>query len=136
MMDQSVTEAVAKLRELEEQRAALYHAMGVVNYDALTAAPKDTAEGRGRTMGVLSGMEYELTTGAETVAVLDVLTAHIAELDEQTAREVQLMKKANEQISRIPAEEYTAYSVLVNDAQSVWQRAKNENDFAAFEPYL
>lgn len=136
MMDQSVTEAVAKLRELEEKRAALYHAMGVVNYDALTAAPKDTAEGRGRTMGVLSGMEYKLTTGAETVAVLDVLTAHIAELDEQTAREVQLMKKANEQISRIPAEEYTAYSVLVNDAQSVWQRAKNENDFAAFEPYL
>ena len=136
MMDQSVTEAIAKLRGLEEKKAALYHAMSVINYDAFTVAPKDTAEGRGRTMGVLSGMEYELTTGAETVAVLDVLAAHTAELDEQTAREVQLMKKANEQISRIPAAEYTAYSILINDAQSVWERAKNEDDFAAFEPYL
>ena len=136
MMDQNVTEAVAKLRGLEEKKAALYHAMSVINYDAFTVAPKDTAEGRGRTMGVLSGMEYELTTGAETVAVLDVLAAHTAELDEQTAREVQLMKKANEQIPRIPAAEYTAYSMLINDAQSVWERAKNEDDFAAFEPYL
>ena len=34
--------------------------MGVMWVDAATAAPEDSAEGRGRTMQVLSGVVYKL----------------------------------------------------------------------------
>ena len=33
-------------------------------------------------------------------------------------------------------EEYIAYQRLVNEAESVWHKAKNENDYAAFAPYI
>lgn len=36
----------------------------------------------------------------------------------------------------IPQDEYIAYQTLVNEAGDVWHRAKEENDYAAFEPYL
>lgn len=136
MEQTDLTAAVGQLKELEEKRAALYHAMSVLYFDAATVAPKDTAEGRGRTMGVLSGMEHDLLANPENGALLDMLEAHADALDAQTRREVQLVRKAFSQLSRIPAEEYRAYSMLVNDAQSVWERAKREDDFAVFAPYL
>ena len=37
-----------------ETMAAYNHAMGVLSYDSETAAPKNSAEGLGRTYGVLS----------------------------------------------------------------------------------
>jgi len=49
---------------------------------------------------------------------------------------VEVLRKQYDQIHRIPAEEYVEYNVLVNDAQSVWEKAKNENDFDSFAPYL
>lgn len=128
--------AVERLKALEERLAALRHAMGMLSFDAATVAPEDTAEGRGRTMGVLSGMEHELLADPANAALLDALEAAGGALDVQTRRETQLLRKAYTQLSRIPAEEYRAYSMLVNDAQAAWKRAKGEDDFAAFAPFL
>jgi len=133
---QNIEEALAKLKELESRQNALNHAMQTVFYDAATVAPKGSAEGRGMTMGVLSGMTYDLITGEDTVSLIQYLDANRASLDEMTARQVELLKRANGQISRIPAEEFIEYNVLVSDAESVWEQAKIDNDFAAFAPYL
>ena len=47
------------------------------------------------------------------------------------------MLKLNASYSKkVPADEYVAYSVLLNDAQSIWEKAKNQNDFQMFAPYL
>ena len=67
--------AVERLKALEERLAALRHAMGMLSFDAATVAPEDTAEGRGRTMGVLSGMEHELLADPANAALLDALEA-------------------------------------------------------------
>ena len=72
----------------------------------------------------------------ENDELLSYLEAHADELDAQTKREVEVLRKSYDQIHRIPAEEYVAYSVLINDAESVWHKAKPEDDFAAFAPYL
>ena len=128
--------AVAALREIELKNYAMHHAMGMLSLDASTVAPSDSGEGRGRTLGVLSAMEYELIADPGNIALLDYIDAHKDEIEPQALREAQLMRKACEQISRIPAEEYVAYSVLLNDAQSIWEKAKNEDDFEAFAPCL
>ena len=65
-----------------------------------------------------------------------MLEAHADQLDPQTRRESEVIRKSYDQMHRIPAHEYVEYSVLMNDAQSVWAKAKVENDFAAFAPYL
>ncbi len=128
--------AVQALRELEAKQTALGHAMGLISVDAVTVAPSDSGEYRGRTMGILSSMMYELTAAHENLELLDYLDAHKSELEPQAAREAQLVRKSCEQISRIPADEYVEYSVLLNEAQDVWEKAKNENDFELFAPLL
>ena len=117
--------ALQALRELEARQTALEHAMGLISVDAVTVAPSDSGEYRGRTMGILSSMMYELTAATENMELLDYLDAHRSELDPQAAREAQLVRKSCEQISRIPADEYVEYSVLLNEAQDVWEKAKN-----------
>lgn len=136
MKYESVQQAREALKKLEQTQAAYNHALGVLYLDATTAAPSDTWEGRGKTMEVMSQITYDLLVNDENNELLSYLEAHSDELDAQTKREVEVLRKSYDQIHRIPAEEYVAYSVLINDAESVWHKAKPEDDFAAFAPYL
>ncbi len=129
-------QAKQALQEFQEKQSAFGHAMGLLSVDASTVAPKESAEGRGHTLGILSGLMYELVANPENDTWLSVLEAHKEELDEQTQREVVLVRKSFAQISRIPQNEYVEYSVLLNDAQGIWEEAKNNDDFARFAPVL
>lgn len=131
-----VSSALATLHTIEEKQAALYHAMGVISLDAETVAPKNTAEGRGYTIGILSGYIYELIANPENKEILTYLEEHKDELSLEDRRRVEIIRKSCDQLSRIPQNEYVEYSMLLNDAQAVWEKAKNENDFPAFAPYL
>ena len=133
---ESVEQAVAALKKHQATMAAYHHALGVMYLDATTAAPSDTWEGRGKTMEIMSQITYDLSSDPKNGELLSYLEANLDALDEQTKREVEVLRKGYDQIHRIPAEEYVAYSVVTNDAQAVWTKAKNENDFAAFAPYL
>ena len=132
----NLNEAVARLDQIEATAAAYGHAMGVLSLDAATAAPLGSAEGRGKTMAVLSNVIYELAASAETRELIDYLTEHAGELDPRHRRQVEIRKKGCDQLIRIPQEEYVAYNVLLNGAEGIWRVAKQENDFAAFAPTL
>ena len=136
MKFESVSEALAALKKHQDVMAAYNHAMGVLYLDATTVAPSDSWDGRGKTMEILSQIIYELETKPENGEMLSFLEAHSEELDAVTLRQVEVLRKGYDRMHRIPAEEYVAYSVVCNDAQNVWQKAKNENDFASFKPYL
>ena len=72
----------------------------------------------------------------ETRALLDELDRQKDELDLLHRREVEELRRSCRQLTRIPAEEYMAYSELTNRASDVWHKAKEENDFASFCPIL
>ncbi len=136
MTYETVNQALEALQKHQATMAAYNHALGVLFHDAGTAAPSESYEGRGRTMGVMSQIIYDLETKPENKELLTFLEAHADELTPQQKREVEVMRKSLDQMNKIPAEEYVAYSVLLNEAQSVWEKAKNENDFASFAPFL
>lgn len=75
-------ETVRKLKEIEAKRSALAHASGLLYCDGVTVAPEDSTEGRARTTGILSAMEYELAASPETQKLLDELEEHSRELGE------------------------------------------------------
>ena len=136
MKYESVSQALDALNKHQEVLAAYNHAIGVVYLDASTAAPKGTWEGRGKTMATLSEITYNLETSPAVGEMLDFLEDHPDELDDVQKRQVEVLRKSYDETRKIPAEECIAYSVLLNDAQAVWEKAKNENDFDAFAPYL
>ena len=132
----NIAEAIARLDEIEATVSAYSHAMGVLSLDAATAAPLGAAEGRGKTMALLSGVIYNLAAADDTRELIEFLSAHAEELDPAHRRQVEIQKKSCEQLVRIPQEEYIAYNVLLNKAEGIWRVAKQNNDFAAFAPVL
>ena len=129
-------EALNAFKKHQEIMAAYGHVMGVTFLDASTAAPKGSYECRGKTMGILSQITYDLTADPKNGEILACLEANLEEVGPQTRREVEVARKNYDQLQRIPAEEYVAYTVMLNDAEAVWEKAKNESDFASFAPYL
>ena len=132
----SLSQAVARLNEIESTTYAYNHAMGVLSVDASTIAPSASAPGRGKTMEILSGVVYKLVADPENMDLVTYLEAHAGELTPVQQRQTQLLRKSAGQFSRIPQEEYVAYSVLMNEAHVVWRNAKVSNDFASFAPVL
>ena len=136
MQYDSVNQALETLKKHQDTMAAYNHALGVLFHDGSTVAPKESWAGRGQTMGVMSQIIYDLETKPENAELLSYLEAHAEELSALERRQVEVMRKGYDQMHKVPAEEYVEYSVLVNEAENVWEQAKNENDFAAFAPYL
>lgn len=129
-------EAIQKLHTFEEAWQAYRHAMGVVSVDGETAAPRQSVRGRGKTLGYLSGVLYNLTVNEENREVLETILSHREEVDEITYRRAESQKEALDDMTRIPMEEYVAYEQLTTEAGSVWKEAKEKSDYALFAPYL
>ena len=132
----SLPQALEALEKLQSTLFAYNHAMGILSQDASTAAPEGSWEARGKTMEVLTRVCYDLTADPQNGILYDYLSAHASELTPIQARELEVLKKNYDRMRRIPAREYVDYSVLLNEADAVWHRAKPANDFAAFAPYL
>ena len=132
----NIHDAIARFDEIQATTAAYSHAMGALSLDAATAAPLGAAEGRGKTMAVLSKVVYDLAASEDTRELLAYLTEHESELDANHRRMVEIEKKSCEQLTRIPQEEYIAFNVLLNKAEGIWRVAKQENNFASFAPIL
>ena len=136
MQFESVKQALEVLKKHQDTMAAYNHALGVLFHDGSTVAPKESWAGRGQTMGVMSQIIYDLETKPENGELLAYLETHAEELSPMERRQVEVMRKSYDQMHKVPAQEYVEYSVLVNEAENVWEKSKNENDFAAFAPYL
>ncbi len=89
----TLEQARQDLTALQAKLSAYGHAMALLQFDASTTAPKGTAANRGQTMSILSEESYRLSTGEQTVALLEFLDAHRAELTEKEQRMVYLMLK-------------------------------------------
>ena len=130
------TEQLARLDALQKKLYAYACAENSLYLDAVTVAPKNTAEGRGVALGILAGEHQKLMTDPETKRLLDELAAASGSLDALHKREVELLRRESGKLARIPADEYMAYTELTNRASDVWHKAKENDDFASFCPIL
>ena len=131
-----LSEAREQLMAFQSRMSAYNHALSLLNYDGDTSAPVGTAENRAHTMGILSEEVYKISTGKETVELLEYLDSQKEQLSEKENRMVWLLLKDIRFQQKIPMEEYVAYQKLVVESQSVWHKAKETSDFTIFEPYL
>ena len=131
-----LTEALAKLAELQKKLHAYDTATSALHLDGETVAPKDTAEGRGVALGVLAGEWHKLFAAPEVGELLDFLWDKKEELDQLHRRQVEELRRSYAKLTRIPTDEYMEYAMLTNEASDVWRRAKEKSDFELFRPVL
>ena len=131
-----LTEARKQFARLQERLSAYNHAVEMISFEGDTTAPRGTADNRTHTLGILKEDLYKLSTGEETIALLDYLDERRKELTLREQRQLDLMLRDIRYAQKIPMDEYVAYERLLVESQAVWHRAKEENDFPAFAPYL
>lgn len=131
-----VKTAMEQFLKLQSKLAAYQHASNMIYLDGVTGAPSDGSEQRGITLGILSEEEYNLQTCKQSVELVEFLMAHRDALDFTQRRMVENYHRASEFTASIPVDEYVAYTMLLNDAEQVWHKAKKQNDYSLFQPYL
>ena len=94
---------IEDLKDLQRKLHVFKHALGVLSYDSETAAPRLSDEGRGETMGALSRMSYELLINDRVRDLLEALHERSAELDPQSRREAEEMRREYKNTTCIPS---------------------------------
>lgn len=126
--------SIIRLRALEKQLYAYLYAMTVIDFDAETVAPEGSADGRAEATEVLSRASFDLLVNDGTAALLKEAAAD-AETEQERA-EVRNLQRRYDEIARIPADEYAAFTKLCSQSVPAWTKAKRTNDFSLFAPYL
>lgn len=128
--------AINYIVQQQAKMQAFSHAANMLYFDSLTTAPKGGSEEFAQSMGVLSEAEYNLLVNNDMEHALDYLNEHLEDLDPLTAAQVKELTSQLNKSRRIPVEEYVAYEVLRNKAESAWHEAKYTNNYPLFGDYL
>ena len=106
--------ALEQLGLLQKKLYAYQTASSSLYLDSVTVAPKDTSEGRGVALGILAGESQKLMTAPETGELLAFLADQKENLYFVEQRQVEEFKSSYDRLSRIPADYYIYYSILMN----------------------
>jgi len=129
-------DSLTKFREITKKMKAYIYAMTLVGWDSSTEAPRGCFTRRAEMMGILDSELFKLQTGEETVKAIYDLYAKKEELDDLTKREIEKAKKEIDRIIKIPENDYVEYGKLLALSQTVWEDAKEKNDYPSFKGNL
>lgn len=110
--------------------------MALLSWDQHTKMPPQGAEGRAQQMATLSGLIHERVTDERVGRWLGELEpTGFADGSDEAAllREV---RRGYEQATKLPADFVEELTKAASISQQVWAEARQNNDFAAFQPSL
>ncbi|WP_281862744.1 carboxypeptidase M32 [Planomicrobium okeanokoites] len=128
-LETQFTDHMKKLKAYNEAVSLLY-------WDLRTGAPKKGVDLRSETIGVISSDIFIMSTSDEFGELITSLEAKKEELDPVMLRSVEEARKQYDLSKKIPADEYKEFVILQSKAESVWETAKDTDDFSLFQPYL
>ncbi|GAA4013731.1 carboxypeptidase M32 [Deinococcus rubellus] len=110
-------------------------AQGMMSWDQETQMPPDAARVRGLQMASLAGLTHQLFTAAETQHLLEAAEAQ-AGPSEFDADLLRVTRRDYDKATKLPTAFVEELAQAKNDAHHAWIKARAENDFAHFAPYL
>lgn len=124
--------------ELVKTMKSYEEALGVLYWDMRTGAPRKGLAQRAEAIGVLSAELFKRGTSEQMGEYLEALSEPgvFASLSRVHQRSVTESKKEYDRSKKIPPDVYQKYVVLTSQAESFWEEARPNNDFAGFRPYL
>ncbi|MGD8191662.1 carboxypeptidase M32 [Brevibacillus ginsengisoli] len=138
MSNTTLEKQVAAFREFVKKMTSYNQALAVLHWDMRTQAPRKGMDARADVIGVLSGEAFKLSTSKEMEEYLEALSepATYSTLDPITAATVRECKKEFDRSKKLPVEKYQEFVVTTTQAETIWEDARRQNNFAMFQPYL
>jgi carboxypeptidase Taq len=121
----------ARLKTLHNLHMA-YH---LLYWDQNTQMPTGGNPARARQMATLRKIRHEMLTADTTRRLLEAADAHIS-ADDPAYLILRAARQDYDDAVKLPSAFVAEYAQATADAFAVWKRAKAENDYAAYKPYL
>lgn len=120
---------------LEEYKTISHYreASSLIAWDLRTKAPRKGIKQRSETLSYLSERLHQLQTSDRMKEFIDELQSSE---NPYIRRSIELVQREYEFHHKIPVEEFKAFVQLTSESESVWQEAKDKNDYSMFQPYL
>ncbi len=130
----TIEEEIRKYQDWIFRQSAYQMALSIIGIDKQTVAPPAGASYRDQRTAYLSGELFSIETEEDMIPVLKDLSKHAQDPDIRKGAELYYKEVMKTKV--IPKDEYVASEELLNASYDAWLKAKKENDYSIFEPYL
>ncbi len=126
------------LRTRLESYVDISHASAVLHWDQQTYMPTGGVRARASQLSTLSRIAHEVFTSPETGDLLSAAEDESAglEYDSDEASLLRLVRHLYDRQTKLPSAFVAELTRLTSEASQVWERARQRDDFASFQPYL
>ena len=121
-----------------DKAMALETARNLFEWDDQTVAPFEAAEYTSKVIGIISDEYMKCLINDDVRKLIKKLKDEMKQ-DKLTDKERGIIKeldKTYEQLESIPPEEYRAFNELCSISNRAWTKAKKDNNYQHFAPYL
>lgn len=138
-LDEQLEENKLKLvYKLQKEITTLERTASLVDWDQKTYMPAEGIQDCSEKISLLSRLAHERFTSKEFKDSVDYLLQpdNLKKLNEKDKTIVKRLYKDIEKSSKLPTEFVENMSRLTTNAETSWEKAKKENSFEIFKPYL
>jgi carboxypeptidase Taq len=129
---------LAELRRRLAEVTDLQRAQAVLGWDQLVMMPRSGAAVRAHQLATLDSIAHERFIDPEIGRLLDELEpyAETLDYDSDDASLVRVTRRDWEKAVRVPTELSAAMTQLASEAMEAWTKARADDDYASFRPWL
>ena len=124
-----------KLKEYMARMYDLNHAVKLLEWDLKTKAPKNAVNAHAAAIATLSTESFKMTISDEIEQFVQAFEKNEM-LDQVLKASLRELKKNYDRYKSLPEKLYNEYTEYTVRSEMVWEKAKRENDFKSFQPYL
>jgi carboxypeptidase Taq len=127
-----------QLKSLLAEIADINYATALLGWDQQTYMPAGGAENRGHQLATLEQISHTKFVSDEIGRLLTDLEPYTAQLDPDSfdACLVKVTRRDYERETKVPLDWVAEFAMLTTQAYAAWGKARAENNFPIFQPYL
>ncbi|MGD9092263.1 MAG: carboxypeptidase M32 [Anaerolineales bacterium] len=127
-----------QLKTILAEISDLNHVAALLGWDQQTYMPSGGYTDRGNQLATISRLAHSKFTSDEVGHLLEELQPSVeqADPDSDEARLVKVTRREFDKLTEVPPEMVVEFAQLTTTANQVWETARVENDFPAFQPFL
>lgn len=138
VLEKNFDEMLKYFKEFIQKIEHYNNTIGLLHWDLSTGAPEKGVTERAAIIGMLASEAFQMSTSIDMEQYLNYFSEseNNEKLDNIMEAVIKECRKDFDRFKKIPQEKYREYVQLTSEAQSVWEKAKNTDDFSLFSPYL
>lgn len=116
----------------------LQHTLNIIDWDLRISTPENEVDSVISLIAELESKLFKLKTTKKYGNILEcvIKSSEFKKLSCNEARYVNALYKDYQKIVKVPKDFYVKYVKLIHKSTSVWEEAKEQNDYDIFKPYL